>query len=62
MLLVYEDEEHLDRLLPPELLQGAGGIPARAFAYGDLWDIYILPAELGQEIADALGGELIEAP
>jgi hypothetical protein len=53
-ILVFEDDAHLDSIPPPQLL------PGQALVYGETWEVYVVPAELGGAVQNAIGGELVE--
>ena len=58
MLLVFDDDAHLSRLPPPEMLMGGGPTPSLALVYGDTWEMYVVPAAKGEAVAEALDGTL----
>lgn len=58
MILVFEDDEHLDRLPSGEILEGGGPIPRQALVYGDTWEMFVIPDQFAEDIADALGGKV----
>jgi hypothetical protein len=60
-ILVFDDDEHLDRLPPKEILAGQGPIPEQALVYGDTWEMFVVPVSKAGAIADALGGTVLRA-
>jgi hypothetical protein len=61
LILVFDDDEHLDRLPPTEVLAGQGPIPEQALVYGDTWEMFVVPVSKAEAIADALGGTVLPA-
>lgn len=53
-ILAFSDNEHLNSLPPPEILVG------QSLVYGEKWEIYVIPADKGDEVQSATGGKLIE--
>lgn len=55
-ILIFEDESHTEFLPPPEVLAG------QALVYGDTWEIFVTPADMGEEVQRATDGQLITGP
>lgn len=60
-ILVFADDEHLDRLPPKEILAGQGPIPEQALVYGDTWEMFVVPVSKTDAVAEALDGEVLRA-
>lgn len=52
-ILIFEDESHTEFLPPPDLLAG------QALVYGDTWEIFVVPADTGEDVQRATEGELV---
>ena len=61
LILVFDDDAHLDRLPPKEMLAGGGPFPEQALVYGDTWEMFVVPVERAEEIAEALDGQVLRA-
>jgi hypothetical protein len=53
-ILVFSDEEHLESLPP------ADAIPGQSLVYADTWEIYVIPSDFGEEISEAVNGDLLK--